>query len=198
VAAPEATPVLNPARLRRSRTRARKTGSRALADNRNMRKLWNMQVIEPTRHPVRAAHWTGIVVAVALLSRSMCLAQSNEVYSFWTTASTPLTGYRVAVVSTSPIWVVGSGQSGYGIEECSYWTDWAGRAIPWPARRVRQPGDKLHCYTRFRLGRTSLSIPLPPIGLTFLGGLAAMLFGSILIARSARGYAQTDDAPIKV
>jgi hypothetical protein len=67
----------------------------------------------------------------------MCLAQSNDVYSFFTSASTPLTGYRVAVVSASPIWVVGPAQNRIGIEECSYWTDSAGRAIPWPAARVK-------------------------------------------------------------
>src|SRR5258705_7721009 len=101
---------------------------------------------------------TGIVVALVLLGRSMCLAQSNEVYSFFTSASTPLTGYHVAVVHTSPIWVVGSAQNRFDIEECSYWTDSAGRAIPWPASRVKQLGDTLHRYARFCLGQVSISI----------------------------------------
>ena len=134
---------------------------------------------------------TGLVVALVLLGRSACLAQSNDVYSFFTSASTPLTGYRVSVVSTSPIWVVGSAQNRFGIEECSYWTDSAGGAIPWPATRVKQPGDKPHCYTRFRLGRASLSIPLPPIDLAFLAGFGSLVFGCIPILHFARGRLKT-------
>ena len=141
---------------------------------------------------------TGLVVALVLLGRSVCLAQSNDVYSFFTSASTPLTGYRVSVVSTSPIWVVGSAQNRYGIEECRYWTDSAGRAIPWPATRVKQPGDEQHCYTRFRLGQASLSIPLPPIDLAFLAGLGAVAFECIRILRLAQGRAQKHQARTKV
>ena len=140
----------------------------------------------------------GIVVALVLLWRSMSLAQSNDVYSFWTSNSTPLTGYRVAVVSVSPIWVVGSGQRRFGIEECRYWTDSAGRAIPWPATRVKQPGDKQHCYTRFRFGQASLSIPLPPIDLAFLAGFGALVFGCIPILHFIRGRAQKHHVRIKV
>ena len=132
-----------------------------------------------------------MVVVLVLLWRSMSLAQSNDVYSFWTSASTPLTGYRVAVVSASPIWVVGSAQNRFGIEECRYWTDSAGRAIPWPATRVKQPGDKQHCYTRFRLGQASLSVPLPPIDLAFLAGFGALVFGCIAILHFARGRPKT-------
>jgi hypothetical protein len=119
--------------------------------------------------PMRTVHRTGIVLALVLLGRSVCLAQSNDGYSFFTSASTPLTGYRVAVVSTSPVWVVGSAQNRFGIEECSYWTDSAGSAIPWPATRVRQPGDKLHRYTRLRLGQFSVPVPVPALDLTFGG-----------------------------
>src|SRR5258707_3073382 len=118
---------------------------------------------------MRTVHRKGVVLAklaLVLLGRSVCLARSNDVYSFFTSASTPLTGFRVATVSTSPIWVVGSGPNAFGIEECSYWTDSAGSAIPWPATRVKQPGDKQHRYTRFCLGRFSISIPLPAIDLT--------------------------------
>ena len=122
----------------------------------------------------------------------------RDVYSFWTSASTPLTGYRVAVVSASPMWVVGSEQNRFGIEECRYWTDSAGRAIPWPASRVKQPGDKQHCYTRFRRGQASLSIPLPPIDLAFLAGLGAVAFGCIRILRLAQGRAQKHQARTKV
>jgi hypothetical protein len=147
---------------------------------------------------MRTVHRTGIVVALVLLWRSTSLAQSNDVYSFFTSASTPLTGYRVAVVSVSPIWVVGSTQNRFGIEECSYWTDSAGRAIPWPANRVKQPGDKLHRYTRFPLGHVSVSIPLPPIGFAILAGFIALAFGCILIGRLTRRPTQTKDEPIKV
>ena len=133
------------------------------------------------------AHRVGIVVVLILLWRSMSLAQSNDVYSFWTGASSPLTGYRVAVVSASPIWVVGSAQNRFGIEECRYWTDSAGRAFPWPATRVKRSGDKQHCYTRFRLGRPSLSIPLPPIDLAFSAGFGAVVFGCIPILHLSEG-----------
>ena len=141
---------------------------------------------------------TGLVVALVLLGRSACLAQSNDVYSFFTSASTPLTGYRVSVVSTSPIWVVGSAQNRFGIEECSYWTDSAGGAIPWPATRVRQPGDKQHRYTRFRLGQVSISMRLRPIDVAFLAGFVALSFGCILITRFTRRRIQTHDEPINV
>ena len=130
---------------------------------------------------MRTLYRTGVVLAVVLFWRSLCLAQSNDVYSFWTTASTPLTGYRVAVVVVSPILVVGSGQNSFGIEECHYWTDSAGQAIPWPATRVKQPGDRRHSYTRFRLGSASVSIPLPPLILALVAGLAALGFGSFLL-----------------
>ena len=160
--------------------------------------------------PMHAARRKGIVVVLALLLRSMCLAQSNdvtlraaqrdaeEVYSFFSSASTPLTGYHVAVVSTSPIWVVGSAQNRFGIEECSYWTDSAGRAIPWPASRVKQLGDILHRYTRFCLWHVSISIPLPPIDFAFLAGFITLASGWILITRSTRRRTQTTDEPVKV
>jgi len=141
---------------------------------------------------------TGLVVALVLLGRSVCLAQSNDVYSFFTSASTPLTGYRVAVVSTSPIWVVGSAQNRFGIEECSYWTDSAGGAIPWAATRVKQPGDKQHRYTRFRLGQVLISMPLRPIDVAFLAEFVALASGCLLIARYTRRRTQTNDEPIKV
>jgi len=73
-----------------------------------------------------------------------CLAQSNDVFSVVTTPSTPLTGYRVAAVSITPIWVIGSPPKLFGIEECSYWTDSAGQTILWPANRVKQAGDIHH------------------------------------------------------
>src|SRR5436189_6150498 len=147
---------------------------------------------------MRTVHRTAIVLALVLLGRSVCLAQSNDVYSLFTSASTPLTGYRVSVVSTSPIWVVGSAQNGFGIEECSYWTDSAGSAIPWPATRVKQPGDKQHRYTRFRLGQVSVSVPLPAIHIAFLVGFIVLAFGSILTTRSTRRRIQTNDEPAKV
>jgi hypothetical protein len=147
---------------------------------------------------MRTLHRKGIVLALVLLGRSVCLAQSNDVYSFFTSGSTPLTGYRVAVVSTSPVWVVGSAQNKFGIEECSYWTDSAGSAIPWPATRVKQPGDKQHRYTRFRLGQVSVSVPLPAIDLAFLAGFIVLALGSIVITRSTRRRIQTNDESIKV
>jgi type II secretion system protein G len=119
--------------------------------------------------PVHAAHRTGIILALALLGRSTSLAISNDVYSFFNSGSTPLTGYHVAVVSTSPIWVVGLHQNKFGIEECSYWTDSTGSPIPWSATRVKQPGDKRHRYTRLCLGQESVSIPLPPLNLALVG-----------------------------
>lgn len=146
---------------------------------------------------MHTGHLGGIVVVLVMLWRPMSLAQSNDVYSFWTSPSTPLTGYRVAVVSASPIWVVGPAQNRFGIEKCRYWTDSAGRAIPWPATRVKQPGDKQHCYTRFRLGQASLSIPLPPIDLAFLAGFGALALGCIPILHFARGRAQKHHVPIQ-
>src|SRR2546428_1559109 len=98
---------------------------------------------------MHTAHRVGIVVVLVLLWRSMSLAQSNDVYSFWTSASTPLSGCRVAVVSAAAMWVVGSPRNRCGIEECRYRTGSAGRAISWPAARGKQEGDKQHCYTRF-------------------------------------------------
>src|SRR5437660_8323137 len=142
---------------------------------------------------MHTAHRVGMVVVLVLLWRSMSLAQSNDVYSFWTSASTPLTGYRVAVVSASPIWVVGSAQNRFGIEECSYWTDSAGGAIQRPATRVKQPGDKQHRYTRFRLGQVSISMPLRPIDVAFLAGFVALASGCLLIARYTRRRTQTED-----
>ena len=147
---------------------------------------------------MRTVQRTGLVVVLVLLGRSACLAQSNDVYSLFTSASTPLTGYRVAVVSTSPIWVVGSAQNRFGIEGCTYWTDSAGGAIPWPATRVRQPGDKQHRYTRFRLGQVSISMRLRPIDVAFLAGFVALASGCLLIARYTRSRRQTHDEPIKV
>ena len=122
----------------------------------------------------------------------------NQTMRILSSASTPLTGYCVAVVNTSPVWVVGSAQNRFGIEECSYWTDSAGRAIPWPASRVKQPGDRQQRYTRFRLGQVSVSIPLPPIDFACLTGFVALAFGCILITRFTRGRTQTNDEPIKV
>ena len=136
-------------------------------------------------------------VVVVLLWRSMCVAQSNDVYSVWTSANTPLTGYRVAVVRVSHIWGFGSAQNRFSIEKCLYWTDSAGRAIPWPATEVKQSGSKRHCYTRVRLGQASLSIPLPPMGLAFLAGSLALVFGCIPIVRFARKRAQTNADPLK-
>ncbi len=145
---------------------------------------------------MNAAHRTRAVIAVVVLWSSVCRAHSNDVYSFFTSASTPLTGYRVAVVSVSPIWVVA--QNRFGIEECSYWTDSAGRAIPWAGSIVRQPGDSRHSYTRFRLGQVSISIPLPPIDLAFLAGLFAVALCCILITRFCRSGRATNAEPIKV
>lgn len=139
-----------------------------------------------------------IVAVLVLFWGEICLAQTNSVYSFWTGASTPLTGFRVAVVSASPVSVVGSAPNTFGIEECQYWTDSAGRAIPWPATRVRQPGDTRHCYTRFRLGRSALSIPLPPIGMALLTGSLALGLGGVLLARFTRRRAQTEVVPNNV
>ena len=148
--------------------------------------------------PMRTVHRTAIVLAFVLLARSVCLAQSNDVYSFFTSGSTPLTGYRVAVVSISPVWVVGSAQNKFGIEECSYWTDSAGSAIPWPATRVKQPEDKQHRYIRFRLGQVSVSVPLPAIDLAFLVGFIVLAFGLILFTAFTRRRIKTNDEPTKV
>ena len=147
---------------------------------------------------MRTAHQVGMAIGLVLLPGSTSLAQSNDVYRFWMSASTPLTGYRVAVVSVSPLWVVGSGQNGFGIEACRYWTDSAGRGIPWPATRVRQPGDQQHCYTRFRLGQVSLSIPVPPIDLALLAGFLMLLSGCLTVLRFAGGRARKSVAETKV
>jgi hypothetical protein len=147
---------------------------------------------------MRTLHRNGIVLALVLLGRSVCLAQSNDVYSFFASDSTPLTGYRVAVVSTVPVWVVGSAHNRFGIEKCSYWTDSAGSAIPWPATRVKQPVDKQHRYTRFRLGQVSVSVPLPAIDLAFLVGFIVLAFGSILFTAFTRRRIKTNNEPTKV
>jgi len=118
-----------------------------------------------------------------VLSETTCSGQSNDVFSFVTTSTRPLSGYRVAVVSVAPIWMFGSGKNGIGIEKCSYWTDSAGCGIPWPASRVRQPGDRQHRYTRFRFGRVSVSAPLPPMGLALLVGGLVVVFGAVRVLR---------------
>lgn len=138
--------------------------------------------------PARTVHRIGILLALVLVGRSPCLAQSNDVYSFFTSAATPLTGYRVAVVSTSPIWVVGSPQNRFGVEECTYWTDSVGSAIPWPATRVKQPGDKQHFYTRLCFGQVSVSIPLSPLGFALVLGFGLLALASIPIRRFARSH----------
>jgi hypothetical protein len=148
--------------------------------------------------PLHAEKVMGIVAMLCLLSRLPCLAQSNDVYSFFTTGSTPLTGYRIAVVSSSPIWVVGAAQKRFGIEKCQYWTDSTGHPIPWPATRVKQPGDKQHSYTRFQLGHASISIPLPPIDLALLAGAVALVLVFFPVVRFAGGRWRRDNQAIKV
>ena len=130
---------------------------------------------------MRATHQLPMVAAFVLLWGSAGLAQSNDVFSFVTTPSTPLTGYRVAAVSVTPIWVVGSPPKLFGIEECGYWTDSAGHTILWPASRAREAGDKHHRYTRICLGRVSLSAPLPPMLVVVLAGIVVLAFVFILI-----------------
>jgi hypothetical protein len=126
------------------------------------------------------------VTLIALVWKSMDLSHSNDVYSFLTTASTPLTGYRLAVVSSSPIWAIGSAQHKLAVEECRYWTDSSGRAIPWWANRVK-PGDKQHRYTRFQLGQVLISLPLPPMALAFLAGFIVPALAWFLITRFGDG-----------
>ena len=73
-----------------------------------------------------------------------------------------------------------------------------GRAIPWPATRVKQPGAEQHCYTRIRLGQASLSIPLSPIGLAFLGAFGILVFGCMTILHVARGRTQRNHVQMRV
>jgi hypothetical protein len=116
-----------------------------------------------------------LLITVALLPESICVAQSNVASSASPSPSTPLTGHQAAVVSVSQICSVGWVSHRLVIEGRSYWTDSAGRGIPWAASQVRQPGDRQHHSTRVRLGSHSVTIPIAPI---FLGCVAA---GAVLV-----------------
>jgi hypothetical protein len=150
-----------------------------------------MQAMLPMRSTLR----TTAVVALVLCWSATALAQSNRVYSLWTGPSTPLSGLRVAAVSATPVWVAGAGPHSFGIDECQYWTDAAGHPIPWPATVARQAGDSRHRYTRFRLGRSALSLPLAPLDLAFLAGLGVLVCGGIPLLRLVRGRAPAGDGP---
>jgi len=147
---------------------------------------------------IRRGRRACIVGLVVLLLGSLCLAQSNDVFSFWTSPSTPLTGYRLAVIHTSPIWTAGSAGNQFGIEKCSYWTDATGAAIPWPANRVKQPGDTQHCYTRFRLGQVSISMPLPPVDLAVFVAIVALVSACLATARIIRQRERANDPPLNL
>jgi len=148
--------------------------------------------LHDTRRSCRAVKYVRLLlVAVGwMIYGSAGLAQSNDVFSFVTTPSTPLTAYRVAAVGITPIWVVGSPPKRYGIEECSYWTDSAGQTILWPANRTRQAGDKQHRYTRVRLDHISVSVPLPPRQLGVLAGMLVAASGFILIRWFTKAHRQ--------
>ena len=137
------------------------------------------------------------VAAGLMICGQACFAHSNDVFSSVTTPSTPLTGYRIAAVSVTPIWVFGSPPRLFGIEECSYWTDSAGRTILWPASRVRAAGDMHHRYTRLRLGAVSFSVPLPPTVMAVVTGIVVLAFGTILIWRFTKVRTQHNEESIK-
>ena len=101
-----------------------------------------------------------------------CIAASNDnSFSSLTSSSGPLTGFRVAAVSYSPVWEIGSPPNMFGIAAQDYWTDAAGHAIPWAASKPRQPGENHHRFTRVILGRVSFSLPMRPAA----AGLASVL-----------------------
>jgi hypothetical protein len=125
---------------------------------------------------------------LVLLFGLTCLAASNDnSFSSLTSSSGPLTGFRVAAVSYSPVWEIGSPPNVFGIAAEDYWTDAAGHAIPWAASKPRQPGDNHHQFTRVILGRVSFSLPMRPAIAGASGILVFLLLGFLAMAYVTRG-----------
>ncbi len=52
------------------------------------------------------------------------------------------------------------------------------------------------CYTRFRFGRSALSIPVPPLHLAFVMAFVALVFAGMPLTRFTRRRAQTGGPPV--
>src|SRR5262245_64945998 len=97
-------------------------------------------------------------LALALHLGLLCVAQSNVASASTPPSSPPaLTGYRLAAVSYSVIWEVGTPPYSIRVLRGQYWTDAAGQPIPWHDVEPRPPGEKFHQFKRVILGRASVS-----------------------------------------
>jgi hypothetical protein len=134
-------------------------------------------------HPV-------LFAALVLLCGVTCPAQSNINPSVAPTTGPPtLTGFRVATVTYTLVLQVGSGPRSFRIIRGAYWTDSSGQLIPLADLEARNPGDKLHHFTRIVLGPASFSLPLPPLAAGLIGITLILLGGYIALARAVRGKA---------
>jgi hypothetical protein len=129
---------------------------------------------------MRTAHRALLAVAVVLPWGLCCLAQSNA-DSQLPSGSGPLTGYRVATVSYSPVWEISSPPNSCRILRGDYWTDSAGHPIPLSGRKPRGPGDKHRRFTRVLLGPVSFSMPLSPSAAGVVGAFLALLLGLVAL-----------------
>jgi hypothetical protein len=127
-----------------------------------------------------------LLPAFALLVGLICLAQPNVASaSTPPSGSAPLTGSRLAPVSYSIIWEVGSAPYSFRILRGEYWTDASGQAIPWPAQEPKEPGNKHHQFTRIILGRGSFSLPMPPFAVALIGSAIILALGYLLVTHIA-------------
>jgi hypothetical protein len=128
---------------------------------------------------MRAPH-RAILTAALLLEWGLTgLAQSNV--EFLSLASGPLIGNRVAAVSYSPIWEVGSPPYIFRVLRGDYWTDSAGHAIPWAASKPAGSSNRHHQFTRILIGPASFSLPLPPGAVGLVGITIILLLGFIVL-----------------
>jgi len=121
---------------------------------------------------------------LVLLFGLTCLAASNDNLI---SNSGPLTGFRVAAVSYSPVWEIGSPPNVFGIAAGDYWTDAAGNAIPWATSNPRRHGDSHHQFIRVILGKVSFSLPMRPAIAGVAGMIVFLLLGFLAMAYIARG-----------
>ena len=131
-----------------------------------------------------------LVAALFMHWGPACVAQSNVVSSF--PPALPLRGNQAATVSYTLILQVGSGPGSLRIAQGSYWTDSAGRSIPFAQLQPRGPGDKHHRFTRVVLGPASFSLPLPPLAAGLVGMTVILLLGIMPFAHAARRRAHED------
>jgi hypothetical protein len=142
---------------------------------------------------VWAAKRCWLLAALVLHLGLTCFAQTNVVSSFPPAlTSRPLTGYQAATASYTLILQIGSGPGSFRVMKGSYWTDSAGRSIPFAEVQPRGPGDKHHRFTRVILGRASFSLPIPPLAAGFVGIIILLLLGILPFVHGARRRASDE------